>query len=416
MTITRTIAALLLAGTAALASTTVNAQIANETRYPVVLAHGMVGWDTIAGYSYFGEDGWGTFVGDSCQFMELNGCNDWIAKGQQAKTEAFPVTSFHNSEVRGDELYNHLRNFLATTGAAKVNLIGHSQGGMDIRKAAHRLKAAYGTVKVGSMISISSPHRGSPYAKRILDMMTRNVNNVFCGALPPTAAGEDPCLQYVDDVIDVLFDGLSLVANSKTAKNDAIAGALQMIYEDYDANDGKVTGAKVFNQRYPMAGVAGYVGSVITAQDDRNLGPLLGVLHTAISFNADGDGACTGDCDRDGAAGMGDGSVYDMDDDGLVGINSQQMGYRLKYNASDWACSMSVLGICMSSYDPLDSFSEVGSTGYVADLNAPSSLQMTSHDGKVSQDHLDVMSIGPDSLDEEEFYAGLFQHVYNKGF
>lgn len=416
MTIARTLAALLLAGTAALSGTAAQAQVASETRHPVILAHGMFGWDSLAGYNYFGEDGWGTFVGDSCQFMELNGCNDWIAKGQQAKTEAFPVSAFNSSEVRGEELYNHLRNFLATTGAAKVSIIGHSQGGMDMRKAAHRLKATYGTVKVGAMISISSPHRGSPYAKRILDMKARNVSNVFCGALPPTATGEDPCLQYVDDIINVLFDGMNFVAQGNTIANDAIAGALQLIYEDYDANDGKITGARVFNQRYPMAGVAGYAGSVVTAQDDRNLGALLSVLGAAIGFNADGDGACTGDCDNDGAAGTGDGSVYDMDDDGLVGINSQQMGYRLKYNASDWACSMSILGVCMASYDPLDSFSEVSSTGYVADINAPSSTQMSSHDGKVTQDHLDVISIGPDTLDEEEFYAGLFQFVYNKGF
>ncbi len=418
MTIKHLLSTLLIAGTAAtsLAPVNVHAQTANETRYPVVLAHGMAGWDTIAGYSYFGEDGWGTFVGDSCQFMELNGCNDWISKGQQKKTEAFPVSSFNSSEVRGDELYNHLRNFLATTGASKLNLIGHSQGGMDIRKAAHRLKTAYGTSKVGAMISISSPHRGSPYAKRILDMKARNVNNIFCGALPPAANGDDPCLQYMPAVIDLLFDGVNLVASGTTAPNNAIAGALQLIYNDYDANDGKTTGAKAFNQKYPMAGVAGYVGSVITAQDDRNLTPLLATLGAAITFNADGDGACTGDCDNDGSAGQGDGSVYDMDDDGLVGINSQQMGYRLKYTAKDWECTSSVLGVCVSSRDPLDTFSEVSSTGYVGDLNAPSSTQMNSHDGKLSQDHLDVISIGPDSLDEEEFYAGLFQHIYNKGY
>lgn len=417
MTIGKHLGALLLASATAVSfSLSAHAEIAKETRYPVILAHGMAGWDTLAGYNYFGEDGWGTFVGDSCQFMELNGCNDWIAKGQQGKTEAFAVSAFNSSEVRGDELYNHTRNFLATTGAAKVNFIGHSQGGMDIRKVAHRLKAYYGSTKVGAMISISSPHRGSPYAKRILDMKARNVNNVFCGALPPTSSGDDPCLQYVPAIIDLLFDGMNFVAQGNAVPNNAIAGALQLIYNDYDANDGKTTGAKVFNQKYPMSGVAGYAGSVITAQDDRNLTPLLATLGAAISFNADGDGACSGDCDNDGAAGRGDGSVYDMDDDGLVGINSQQMGYRLKYTAKDWVCDTSVLGVCLASHDPLDTFGEVASTGYVADLNAPSTTQMTSHDGKLSNDHLDVMSVGPDTLDEEEFYAGLFQHIYNKGF
>ena len=82
-----------------LASTNANAYeyTADETTYPVIFAHGMAGWDSIAGYHYFGEDLWGTFVGDACSFMELNGCNDWIALGQQSndKAEAFQVTSLN---------------------------------------------------------------------------------------------------------------------------------------------------------------------------------------------------------------------------------------------------------------------------------------------------------------------------------
>lgn len=55
---------------------------ADETKYPVIFAHGMAGWDDLGiGYSYFGEDWSGTFVGDSCSFMELNGCNEWIKSG-----------------------------------------------------------------------------------------------------------------------------------------------------------------------------------------------------------------------------------------------------------------------------------------------------------------------------------------------
>lgn len=390
-----------------------NAEVADVTSHPVIFAHGMAGWDSLAGYHYFGEDLWGTFVGDSCQFMELNGCNDWLGSGQQAKAEAFQVSSLNSSEVRGEELYNHVRSFLATTGYSKVNFVGHSQGGFDMRKAAHRLKSFYGTAKVGAMISISSPHRGSPYAKRIMDLYARNADDVFCGALPPAANGADACLQYMPAIADLLFD---FGTGATTASNDLIAAGLQLIYNDYDPNDGKVTGSKVFNENYNLAGVAGYVGSIITAQDDGNVMPLLSGLSAIIGFNADGDGACTGDCDNDGASGQGDGSVYDMDDDGLVGINSQQIGTRLQYNPNDWACSSWWLGICWSSYDPLDKFTEVASTGYVADVNAPTAVQMYSHEGKLSQDHLDVISLGPDTLDEEEFYAGLIDFIQSKGY
>ncbi|BFM17120.1 hypothetical protein R50073_33030 [Maricurvus nonylphenolicus] len=88
---------------------------ADETRYPVIFAHGFSGFDSIGGYHYFGEDYWGTFIGDSCQFLELNGCNDWLSSGQQTnnKAAAFAVTSLQSSEVRGEELFNHILSFMA---------------------------------------------------------------------------------------------------------------------------------------------------------------------------------------------------------------------------------------------------------------------------------------------------------------
>lgn len=418
MTLKKTAASLAFIAAASLSlTTTANAYEykADETRYPVILAHGMAGWDSLAGYHYFGEDGWGTFVGDACSFIELNGCNDWIAWGQQAnnKAEAFQVTSLNSSEVRGEQLYNHVRNFMATTGYQKVNLVGHSQGGFDIRKAAHRLKdtsingMAAGTVKVGAMISISSPHRGTSYARKILDQYTRDENNVFCGLLPPLADGTDPCIQAIRTIADLLFD---FANGAEASGNDLLAGGMQLVYDDYEPNDGILTGAKVFNQNYGSEGVAGYVGSIVTAQDNSGLTPILGALHAAISHNADGDGYCVDDCNDDGAAGQGDGSVYDMDDDGLVPINSQQMGYRLKLTATDCAGFMCFYG------NPLDWFSQEGSTGYVSNINAPNSTQMTSHAAVVYQDHLDVISLGPDSTDEEEFYAAIFDYIEARGY
>ena len=41
---------------------------------------------------------------------------------------------------------------------------------------------------------------------------------------------------------------------------------------------------------------------------------------------------------------------------------------------------------------------------------------MTSHDGVMRQDHLDVISLGPDTLDEEELYAGLFDYIHQVGY
>lgn len=140
---------------------------AARTTYPVVFAHGMAGFDNIAGYDYRGDD-YGTFVGDPCdEFLEVT-CNSYIDSNQKAFVGQ--VQPFHNSEVRGYDLVNDIEGFMATVGATKVNLIGHSQGGLDSRKAAVELRNRRGAPVVRVMISISSPHRGSPVAKYILDL------------------------------------------------------------------------------------------------------------------------------------------------------------------------------------------------------------------------------------------------------
>jgi len=139
------------------------AEEATKTKYPVILAHGMAGWDSLLGIDYFGDE-WGTFALDGCSLLEINGCNDWVPGDQKA--EAFQVTSFGSSELRGTQLADQVETYMAAQGVQYINLVGHSQGGFDIRKAAHVLKARKGYVVVKDLISLSSPHRGSPYAQK----------------------------------------------------------------------------------------------------------------------------------------------------------------------------------------------------------------------------------------------------------
>ena len=382
------------------------AEEAAKTKYPVVFAHGMAGWDSLLGIDYFGDE-WGTFALDGCSLLEINGCNDWVPGDQKA--EAFQVTSLGSSELRGLQLADQVESYMAAQGTQYINLVGHSQGGFDIRKAAHVLKARKGYVAVKDLISLSSPHRGSPYAKKILDKYARN-GDALCWNLPWDGnPANDPCGVLVAQMADLLYNAVNTVAG-QSARNSIIEGGLQLIYDDYDPADGKITGTKVFSQNYNLTGsggaaVAGRISSLITAQDDGNLMPLLSALGAIIGFNADGDGYCVNDCDNDGASGAGDGSTYDMDDDGLVGINSQQIGTRLSYTEDDWKCAW------YGCWNPLDTLASVSATGYVSDVNNPSSIQMTSHSGKISQDHLDVTGLGPDTFDEMEFYASISQFI-----
>ena len=370
-----------------------------KSKYPIILAHGMAGWDEIAGFDYFGNES-GVFALDGCQLLEINGCNKDVNGSQMA--EAFQVTSLADSETRGTQLADKVQSYMATKGVSYINLVGHSQGGFDIRKAAHLLKSRKGYTVVNNLISLSSPHRGTPYAKKLLDKYALNGTS-FCWNLAwDGTPANDPCGVLITKLADVLFDAVN--QQSVTTRNNIIAAGKQLVYNDIDPNDGVTTGAKAFNAKYNLKNSAGqYVAtrfrSLITAQDDGNRNPVITTLHTLLGFNADGDGYCLDDCDNDGAAGKGDGSVYDTDDDGLVGINSQQMGGRLQYNQ--------YVGF-------LDTITDTTVTA-VDDMNNPPSIAMTSTAGIINQDHLDVVGVGPDTFDELEFYAAINHYISKSG-
>lgn len=341
---------------------------AQKTTYPVVFAHGMGGFDNILGYDYWGDD-YGTFVGDACnEFLEVY-CNGDIDAGQKAYIGQ--VKAFQSSELRGLDLAEDIEGFMATAGASKVNLVGHSQGGLDIRKAARVLYDRYGTAKVRVLISISSPHRGSPVAKYILDLKP-GVTSVVAAL----------ATYYGDTIYE--------------PGNDAYAGAKQLVYNDYSAGDGVTTGLKAFNTLYPVDAKYAYrYGSLMTSQNGLSVNPALYLL-SELMYDIDGDGSCADDCDNDGAAGRGDGIANERDDDGLVGVNSQHMGHRLKYTEQAFS---------------LDTITTDSGPGYVGSLNAPTSTQMTSMSSVIDQDHIDVIGVGPDTFDEMEFYAAILEYI-----
>ncbi len=343
-----------------------SARIANKTVYPIVFAHGMAGFDNILGYDYWGDD-YGYYVLDPYENWDI----DWYQKSFVGK-----VTPFQSSEQRGYELYQQILSYMASSGATSVNIVGHSQGGLDLRKAAKSLYTAKGRQVVKYGVSISSPHRGSPIAKHVWSLGS-GVQSVLA-----TLA------EFYGDVV-------------YGAGNNAYAGLKQLIHNDIDAGDGVTTGTKAFNTAYPASTT--YIArprSLLTAQQGSSMNPALYIVNEAF-YDPDGDGYATTDADNDGALGIGNGNRRDTDDDGLVGLNSQQMGYRLQY---------------YESWGELDYIYEKTDTGNVTDLNAPPSIAMTSHNWVINQDHLDVVGVPPDTFDEMEFYAAITDFIADGGY
>ena len=112
-----------------------------QTKYPIVLVHGLLGFDELGGiYDYFyglpGE-------------LRSGGAKVYIPN----------LSSSNYSEVRGEQLIAYLANLKAVYGFQKFNLYGHSHGGPTIRYV-----ASVRPDLVSSITTIGSPHTGSKVA------------------------------------------------------------------------------------------------------------------------------------------------------------------------------------------------------------------------------------------------------------
>jgi triacylglycerol lipase len=177
-----------------------NSQYA-KTKYPVVFGHGMAGFIQI-GSDPFGLDYWYQILPD----LARNGANVWATR----------VSPFNSSEIRGEQLKQQVEEILAITGAAKVNLIGHSHGGPTIRYVAGVIPN-----KVASLTSVGAPHKGSPVADLILKAEGTAIEAPLVGGVNLVsktitwAQGLDPS----SFPHDALAGGSSLTAKGSTAFN-----------------------------------------------------------------------------------------------------------------------------------------------------------------------------------------------------
>ena len=119
-----------------------------QTRYPVLLANGLFGFSAIGPIDY-----WYGIP----QAMNAQG----------AKVFETAEASGQSNLVRGEQLLAQARMVMAITGATKVNLIGHSQGGPSVRYVGG---VAPGIV--ASVTTIGSPNFGTPVADDVAGLST----------------------------------------------------------------------------------------------------------------------------------------------------------------------------------------------------------------------------------------------------
>lgn len=175
-----------------------------QTRHPIVLVHGLFGFDSALGVDYF----YGI-----PEALRRDGAKVYVAQ----------VSAANSTEVRGEQLLAQVKNILAITGAPKVNLIGHSHGGPTTRYV-----AGVAPQLVASVTSVGGVNRGS----RVADILR--------GVAPAGSVSESVASAAAKALVTLinLTSGGSSLPQTPTAALDSLT----------------TVGSAKFNQRFP-AGV-----------------------------------------------------------------------------------------------------------------------------------------------------------------
>lgn len=166
-----------------------------QTKYPIVLVHGLFGFDSLGPVDYF----YGIASG-----LQSGGARVYITT----------VSAANSTEVRGEQLLTQVKQILAATGATKVNLIGHSHGGPTARYV-----ASVRPDLVASVSSVGGVNKGS------------RVADVLIGAVP------DVTYTLANAVAGLI----SFLSGSPTLPQDAVAAAQSL----------STAGTAAFNSRHP---------------------------------------------------------------------------------------------------------------------------------------------------------------------
>ncbi len=172
------------------------------TKYPIVLAHGMLGFDSLLGIDY-----WYGIP----SALRRDGAQVYVTE----------VSQLNTSELRGEELLAQVEEIVAISGKPKVNLVGHSHGGPTVRYV-----AGVRPDLIASVTSVGAPHKGSDVA----DLIRK---------IPEGSSGE----AIIAGLVNAMGSFINFVSgSSSTAPQDSL-GSLESLNSE---------GAARFNAKFPQ--------------------------------------------------------------------------------------------------------------------------------------------------------------------
>lgn len=235
-----------------------------KTKYPIVLVHGVTGFDTIGGLiNYFHTIPWN---------LERDGAKVYVAS----------VSALNDSEQRGASLAQQIVPWASANGG-KVNLIGHSQG-----SPTSRVAASLRPDLVASVTSVNGVNKGSKVA------------DVLRGAIPANSAiegGANGLANTLGKLINLLSgnnnpqNGLAALKTLTTAGTTALNGRHPwgVNSSSYCAKSTEVHNVRGHNIRYySWTGNTPYT-NVFDAVD-----PFLAI--TGLAFNGEKNDGLVGVC------------------------------------------------------------------------------------------------------------------------
>lgn len=223
-----------------------------QTKYPIVLVHGLFGFDSIGPMDY-----WHRIPSE----LRKDGAEVYVAQ----------VAAGNSTEVRGEQLLQQVEDIIAISGKAKVHLIGHSHGGPTVRYV-----ASVRPELVASATSVAGPHRGSAVADLINESAPEgSLRRELIASVTDTLAGLINLLsdgRYEQDTVAAL--------NSLTTEGAAVFNAAHPQGIPSDCGDGQhqVNGVRYFS----WSGTA-HITNLLDPTD-------YGMALTGAAFNEANDG------------------------------------------------------------------------------------------------------------------------------
>ncbi|RON85526.1 triacylglycerol lipase [Pseudomonas fluorescens] len=274
-----------------------------STRYPILLVHGLFGFERIGHFELFHD------VKDA---LKTAGNRVFVPH----------LSATHDNEVRGEQLLKQIDSVLRGTRARKVNLIGHSQGALAARYA-----AALAPDTIASVTSVSGPNHGSELADFLRKALVP-------GRLPEIVA---------QNVATLFADFLSLLSGNITFPQNALAALNGLTTE----------GVGIFNDKFPQGLPDTWGGHGAAQVNGVHYYSWSGVLPTS---NLPGLDPVRGACQALSQYFMTEGEQ----NDGFVGRFSSHLGQviRSDYPLDHLSSLRRSAGTAIREFDPIDLYVE----------------------------------------------------------